>query len=421
MRYGCTADSQNNDIQAVMVVPKIFPGHTATPIQEKVEVPDYFDPKEYQQNKLKKEAACVFNSLVEFLMHIPEGRSKLKTIFHSQDAHNVYLKFYFPHKNILEKYESHYHNHINENKEYIEQKKESLELWKKEESSPETNPERMTIVRDSIEDQKKQLEDLQQRAQQLPDLWEKTLSLPSTLVSVSKQFVIKPEGSFPHDNPSWLNLIQQGFMKITKNRFLCPAGECGGYVSEHTSVVEIQEEDSFANITMCSFPQIKSNETIIESLIFFPLVDKELKKVGLFTKKEGLDLEKMDPSNYQGMVGFAHTHGLTKDLLIRSNVIQFGAAGHAVALFFGARKVYFYDNVNYDHLLQRKVYGINGPVYEEAEHFKNQRLDLMGEEEFLRRTFQEIHHRCVQVSEVREQDYSLYPYTNILFFMNPFS
>jgi len=406
-----------------LFVRKDFPAHTSTSFKKTIEAPDHFDPQHYQQNKLKKDLACVFETLLAGIMHTPYGRQKIQEMIISQDEENVVLRFYFPDKNTIKKYESHYKSHVDSNNGYIKDTEEALTGWK--ESQATAQSEDIANIKERIKENEEHLQYLRQISEQLPQLWEKTSSLHTTHVSVPKQSVVKPEGgSFPHDNPLWNNIIQQGFMKITKNRLLCPEEDTSEYVTSLTPDEDIQHTDSFARITMCYLPQIKRDETILHpSLMFFPLIDREIKQLTVFTKEEtGLDLEKLISFGYQNIFDFAHAHGLTKDLLMKSNVIQFGAAGHAVALFFTKDKVYYYDNVNYDHPLQREVYEANGPIYEEAKYFKNKNLNEMDEAEFLQRIFQEIHFRSCQVAKIREQVYdpaTEWPSPYIRFFTKP--
>jgi len=167
-----------------------------------------------------------------------------------------------------------------------------------------------------------------------------------------------------------------------------------------------------------------------KELVFSPLIDIPLNAVNISIKETGLDLQaiqdvraeiqsddsiKYTPLTYNTVIDFARTHGLTKELLTASNVVQFGAAGHEVALFFGEEKVHYYDNVYYPQ--QVAVYGTAGPVYEEAKYFKDNPLATMDEGELFTRLFQEIYYRLEQVARVRGE--GAYSNTTIKFFKKP--
>ncbi|HUX80662.1 MAG TPA: hypothetical protein VMW10_13095 [Alphaproteobacteria bacterium] len=416
--WGCESQAMH------LEVPEDFPGHdVARQIRGDVKVPNEFNPGDYQQNKHIGEAACNFNSLLAGIMHTPFGRSKVQAVIESQDETSVNFRFYFPSPAVFEEYKYIYESYV---KEY-EMNIEELETYM-EQASSESDRE---LYASLVEDNKKNIEKAQTD-------WKNLFHLEETSVKVPKKFVTKSEGgSFPQNDPDWLNLMQQAYMKVTKNKFLPYSGEGGGYSTDN----EILEEDAFLNIPFCGFSSgyhydgqeclnlIEAPEHL--SLRFFPFIDIPLKSVDILTNREiGLDLHETkdlrakfegdvasyETVTYTDVVEFARTHGLTKTFLMAPNVLQFGSATHAVALIFsGEGKVYYYDNVVYDP--QIDVYGEKGPIYQEAKYFKGQDLEAMTEIDFFTRLFQEIDYRKDQVYQIRKQEPR--KQTTIKFFTKP--
>lgn len=412
-----TEKSQNN----VLIIPNEFPGHQSRRIQGTVKVPDYFNPEDYQQDKTKGEGACVFNSMLAGIMHTKHGRKKIQGLIQSQDNNAVRIKFYFPCTDELEKYDGNY--------------KSSVQFDLDDLADCQTQ-----ITSGQIENQE-ELQSLQDFAHELETglekaslFWQQVLDRPNSQVYVPKNFVFKTNGpSFPHKSPEWLNLIQQAFMQITKNKFLTPQCYSPGYSSDE----EISNNDRFSSLAFCrlfqgTYTDSPSCLNLIrdparEVLEFFPLVDIPIRSVTVAITQDGLDLAKITdvkatiqsddqieymPVTYNNVVEFAHTHGLTKELLTAGNVIQFATSSHAVVLILGDGKVHYYDNVYYPE--QKKVYGDQGPIYQEAVFFQGQSLDLISEEDFFTRLFQEIYYRLEQVARVRGE--GAYSATKISFF-----
>ncbi len=393
----------------VVEVPQEFPGHTSRPINHLVKSPDTFNPKHYQQEKLKKEGACIFNSLFAGIMHTSYGRKQIQERIGPQDDKSVQIRFWFPNAEIMGKYDFVYKEDIKTCEDAIKGMSELLNSDEYDESGKD--------------DIRKDIEEVKNSLKNAPLLWEKILYLHQTSVRVPKKFVWKNGGgSFPESNPEWLNLIQQAYMKITKHSYLTTS--FGGY---SRSDEDILEEDVFTGVPFCTliprtygFPDGYTNnieDPCQQILKFFPLIDIPFKEVKIITSEmTGLNLEeikdvsaKLHPDNsvsyqpltYQTNTDFAHTHGLSKDLLMEPNVIQFSSAGHEVALFFGSNKVYYYDNVVFPD--QIEIYGEEGPIYTEALYFKDHGLDTMTEETFFINLFKEIHHRGKQVAKIRNQ------------------
>lgn len=430
----------------MLSVPEEFPGHTSRPITGVIKVPDHFDPLDYQQNE--HEEACIFNSMVAGIMHTPYGRKKIQEIFTYQDENKVFIRGYFPPIEILRNNNIPYQFHVNYAQEVIKDANENLEAW-----ASVTNPDDHALT--TIKDLETHTRNLKLKMEKLPALWNQVLALPMATVSVPKKFVTREEDSFPQDNPEWLNLIQQAYMKLTKNRILREYYIRNGYTADE----EITEEDKFGKVPFCVLSRVEKlsytenypnfpHEPYLnlicppsdEPLIFFPLIDREIKKVEIFTDQEnGLEFSKIRDlkieknsdnndqpfnytfMNYQSCTDFAHTHDLTKFLLTGSNVVQFSTSGHEVALFFSKDKVYYYDNLKEDTSQRKEVYGAIGPIYEEAHYFKGQDLDQMSEEDFLQRVFQEIHFRCSQIAKIEDGEYPSWPQTTIKFFKQPLS
>ena len=409
--------SQN---KIVIHIPEKFPGHNTRLIQGSIKVPDYFNPADYQQEKLRNEGVCKFSSMLAGIMDTEYGRAKVQAIIESQDDTHVNIRFYFPPTDDLKKYDA----------------DSTLSGLLREMKSLQ-----QTVDNPENEEQKKEyqgyIDEVKSELEAASLFWDKVLDLSHTTVRVPKKFISREDkGSFPHNNPEWLNLMQQAYMKVTKNPNLARYSH-GHYSLEE----EITESDCFGGVPFCTLSQGSYDNTpsgltnlikapSCQTLEFFPLINIPIKSVKLLISKDGLDLPAIKdfkaeiqsgnsimytPLTYKNVTDFAHSHGLSKDLLMASNVIQFSSTGHAVALLFGKGKVHYYDNVHYPE--QVKVYGVAGPVYEEAMCFKAQDLNAMDEEEFFARLFQEIPYRLKQVTDVRGQEAVLT--TKISFFEKP--
>lgn len=217
-------------------VPDPFPGHQSRPIQNTVSVAKIFNPKDTQQDKENKEGACQFNSLLAGLMHTSYGRSKIEALFQSQDADNVYIKFYFSPSEDLKTYDKGYQDVIQYANKTLASLKNSL-------SSAPTEEEQ--------QQHKNSITEIEEELEQAHNLWAQMLKRHETTVSVPKKFVFREDrGSFPRSNPEWLNLIQQAYMKITKNRFLTSHAN-GGYSCDEM----ISSNDRFSSVPFCKLAQ----------------------------------------------------------------------------------------------------------------------------------------------------------------------
>jgi hypothetical protein len=400
--------------------PENFPGHTSRKIEGFIEIPDHFNPQHFQQSRSRGESACTFNSFLAGIMHSPYGREQIGAMIESQDQDSVTFRLAFPDSKTMEKYRFRYDEKMQNLREGVDQ---ATEIIKEGRSQA------------SVEMAKEDLEVVQTNLKNAPLLWEKALILHKTSVKIPKKFVRKEDGrSFPHDNPDWVNLLQQAYMIATKNEFLYEFSDHTGYTADE----EITDLDAFGNIPLCFFSEgvykeVPSCLNYIEdsrrtALDCIPLIPIPLKKIHISTdEKSGIDLQaskdvkaEIQPDasiNYtplpnSNIVEFAHRHGLTKDILMASNVLQFSSAGHDTVLVFGDGKVHYYDNVYYPE--QESIYGNKGPIYEEAKFFQGQSIEEMEESDFLKRLFQEIHHRKEQVAKIRSQESS--PTTEIKFF-----
>ncbi len=411
--------------QAVLLeVPEEFPGHNISrQITGDVKVPDEFNPQDYQQNKHLGEGACNFNSFLAGIMHTSYGRSKVQALVESQDENFVNFRFYFPSPEIFESYKFLYDICVKECEENLERIDSRIKI-----ASSESDVDMFKQLKKNFDE----------RIEKAKVNWDRLSDLQKTTIKVPKKFVTRSEGgSFPQNNPDWLNLMQQAYMKITKNTFLRKSDAWGGYTTDE----KISEEDVFLSVPHCWFSSESNYEwqdclNLLEapeheSLEFFPLIDIALKSVNILTSREtGLDIQGTkdvkakiegdgivyEKITYTDVVDFAHGHGLTKSFLMAPNVIQFNNAGHAVALIFsGEGQVYYYDNVVYDS--QIDVYGEKGPIYQEAKYFEGKDLEKMSEKDFFTCLFQEIDYRKDQVCRIRGQE--SYPATTIKFFTKP--
>jgi hypothetical protein len=406
----------------VLEVPESFPGHISRPISDTVKIPDHFDPADYQQNKCRNEGACGFNSMLAGIMHTEYGRSKVQAILKSQDDRYVNLQFYFPNYETVKEFEASYYT------EEMLNIKDDIQYFQ-----DELDAARLKDAQDEKEIQylNKTITQLSNMLETQPLLWEKALRASQTVVKVPKNFVTREEkASFPHDNPEWLNLLQQAYMMTTKNKVLrsrAPSGHDSYSVGE-----KIEEKDVFWAVPFCNLntkgyeiggdvPKYLNllgdpTDTSRKFLNFFPLLDIPLKEFQFYPDKaKGIDIENTvnlqikvegekttyTPVTYETITAFVHHHGLSKDLLMNGNVVQIQAAGHAAALFFGQGKVMYYDNVFYPHSSQISVYGKIGPIYEDAHHFEGLSINAMVEEDFFTRFFKEINYRNGQVAQVR--------------------
>lgn len=417
----------------ILSLPDPFPGHTSRSIQGTVTIPDYHDFNHYQQDKLRNEAACQFNSLLAGIMLTPYGRQKVQHLIASQDDDHVFIKFYFPNAEELSQYDGYYSSTVKLCNDSIGPTEEEINLINDENDSKRKNlQEDLDATRNTLLSTEKE--------------WQQILKLSNTWIKVPKKFVTKDKGSFPHDNPDWLHILQQAYMKVTKINLLRPYSS-GGYEATENFL----ETDCFAGVPRCSFYKgsytnspnspnspnwlhiIPMENVSVKSLYLFPLIDIPLKSVTLIMKGQGgLDLEKIQdmqvtrqgdegftytPRTYKTMSDFSHQHGLTKEILMASNVLEFDAAGHAVTLFFGQGKVHYYDNVKYDHPDQIAVYGKIGPIFEEGKFFAGHSIEKMTDEAFFTNLFQEIQYRREQVARVRKKE--AYSNTTIYFFERP--
>lgn len=417
--------------QTTIHIPEKFPGHDSRPIVGTVKVTNVFNPQDYQQDKTRSERVCNFNSMLAGVMRTQYGRGKVQDLIVSQDDTHVCIHFYFPSSDVLTKYNC-----------FLEWKKNLQDYIHELNEDPTPDYDEITLQFERIK--KNNL------------FWKKAIDASQTVVQVPKHFVTRPDlvrgkGSFPHQSPEWLNLLQQAYMGLTKNNYVrstCDA--IGGYFdpfifSEETHEEEIQEKDVFWAPPLCSFQyashasrQFPKRDPAAFNVIqdksplhLFPLVDIPLRSFrvlvneeegvnfnGFYDVKEngfenGTQIFEVHP--YNSIMEFSHTHGLSKDLLMAPNVVQFGTCNHSVALFFGEGKVYYYDNVWYPP--QTTVYGKEGPIFEEAFHFTGKNINTMGEEEFLTCLFKEIAYRLKQVNKIREQEF--HPNTTLFFFERP--
>lgn len=356
--------SHKNSQSRILEVTSVFPGHTSTEIEGDVNVSDYFDPADYQQDKLRKEAVCVFNSLLAGIMHTEYGRNKVKQIIEHQDDNHVYIRFYFPTSDTLK-------NRIKFKEiKRVAMRQGAIDKYKAELLSPNQDTD--------IDYLNEQIEACEKLNSNDKIVWEKFfLTEHDTLVKVPKSFVKNENGgaSYPHNNPNWLNLIQQAYV-----------------MEAQSTKVSNQHFDTrfFEGLDCPGYANMWFNNFKFTLLIDIPL------------KTSSINKEELSSDCSSDILRVAHTKGLTKNLLMDSNVIQIGTAGHAVALFFGNGKVHYYDNVYFP--AQVDVYGVEGPVYEEAEFFRGKDIVRMSEEDFFSCLFKEIKHRLAQVAKIREWD-----------------
>lgn len=411
--------------QTTIHIPEKFPGHDSRPIVGTVKVTNVFNPEDYQQDKTRNEGVCSFNSMLAGIMWTDYGRRKVQDLIKLQDDTNVYIRFYFPSSDVLTKYDR-----------SLEDMKEVQDYSDRLIKAPVPN-------NDAITSQLKKLNTISL-------FWGKAIHASETVVQVPKNFVTRSDlvggkGSFPHQSPEWLNLIQQAYMGLTKNNYIRGGASSGGYFRFGIFNEEIQEQDVFWGIPLCSFEYAlhesvrfpkrdRAPFNVIQdksSLQLFPLVDISFRAFAVPVNEEegvnfndfydvkengfenGTQIFEVHP--YNSIADFSYTHGLSKDLLMASNVVRFGTCGHSVALFFGKGTVHYYDNVWYPP--QTAVYGKEGPIFEEAFHFKDKNINTMGEEEFLTCLFKEIAYRLKQVSKIREQEF--HPKTTLFFFEKP--
>lgn len=396
--------------QAVRIkVPDEFPGHESKAILGYLTIPDHFSPEEYLQTKAKGEGACNFNSLLAGLMHSNYGRKKIQGLIKSQNDNYIEIGFYFPPTHWLKEYNGASHNISTFLENALEEATQDL--------SNITDPTQRASLQRYIDTTTLEFN-------QLLRLQRKVEELPETTVEVSKKFVKRRDlPSFPRKNSPWINILQQAYMKITKNRLLWPF-----FNSDYSCDEIIDENDRFRAVPLCKLTTKNHSEYVPnalniistdshEVLEFFPLVDIPLKSIDILINQDGLNLEAIEDAKkevqddgtilvtslkYDNILDFVRTHQLSKDLLMQSNVIQLGIHGHAVALFFEEGKVYYYDNVFYKP--QFEIYGTAGPVYEEAFYFKGKALNVMEKSEFFTLLFKEIAHRAAQVSKVRDME-----------------
>lgn len=401
-------------------VPVEFPGHNAKPIRGTVKVTERFDPNDYQQERGRGEGACGFNPIVAGMIRTAHGRKQIQRLFESQDENYVNIRFYSPDSEILKQYERNYNTLQIIYSANLRSLQQALNNSKND------------------EDMQGHLTRLNHHLEALPRLWEKVLNLANTTVQVPKQFVSREDkGSFPHNNPEWLNLIQQAYMKVTKNDILQKgAGVCADY----SPYEEISDKDCFSAVPFCTLyngaykkPSGCTNlvcHPFRYALEFFLLSDIPLKSIQISINEDGLNLKDIKdikaeiqidktvlytPITYNTVGEFTRTHGLSKDLLMTSNMMQFSSNGHGVALFFGDGEIYYYDNVHCPK--QATVYGAPGPIFEKTKNFQGKDLNVMGEEEFFIHLFKEINYRLKQVTDVRGQ--TAVSKTKISFFERP--
>ncbi len=284
----CSVSFGQNGQPRILEVTNVFPGHTSTKMEGDVNISDYFDPAEYQQDKLRNEAVCVFNSLLAGIMHTEYGRNKVKQIIEHQDDHHVYIHFYFPTSQTLKsrvKFEE---------LKRVVMRQFSIDKYKAELLSPNQDTD--------IDYLNRNIEACEKYNNDDKVVWEKFLLIEhDTLVKVPKNFVRNENGgpSYPHKNSNWLNLIQQAYVVETQNTKLG---------NQHF------DTRFFGDFNRPGYADKWFNNFKFTLLLDIPL------------KTSSINKEELSSDCSSDILKAAHNKGLTKNLLMDSNIIQINTA-----------------------------------------------------------------------------------------------
>lgn len=368
-------------------------GHSERPIGGNIQIPNQFNPQDFQQNRSNKETACVFSSMLAGMMHTSYGRQQIQNLISHQDENAVYFKFHTPSTDVINQYNCYHEDVLSFPVTYLER------LEKKYSNGG--------IETEYYEEEKRRVKDIIARDQQA---WNIFSQLQDVIVCVPKKNMYCLEhDSFPHNSASWVNLLEQAYLTLVKNNVFLQKPHEVDYAASRNY--------RFSRISPCTLMHQEFDECSCPSkteFSFYPLIPvnplKEIKfNIEQYTNDNAYTLKTIESFKEKG---------LTKDLLIRSNVLQFNSADHAVTLFFGKEdgKVYYYDNAIAESIVEGG-YDSLGPIYEEATFFKGKDLNEISEIDFFSLLGQEIFHRVKQVAAIRDE--KQFSNTTLIFFTNP--